>query len=183
MSRKIEGQLGTNRIDKTAREQLAAAYDAHAAMLYRFASMILANPAEAEDAVQQAFVKLAGLGDRITALKSLQAYLRIAVRNECYRILGSRRGYRNPAQEKTEAILEPVDAAITQQDERHAIEAALRTLPPEQREVVHLKVYEGMTFQQIADLSGVSLNTAASRWRYAMDALRGLLAKFQRDGL
>jgi RNA polymerase sigma-70 factor (ECF subfamily) len=55
------------------------------------------------------------------------------------------------------------------------IEAALRELPPEQREVIHMKVYEGNTFQQVADLLGVSINTVASRYRYAMDKLHHLL--------
>jgi RNA polymerase sigma-70 factor, ECF subfamily len=53
-----------------------------------------------------------------------------------------------------------------------ALDEALRTLPSEQREVVHLKVFEGMTFQEIANLAGESINTVASRYRYAMDKLR-----------
>jgi DNA-directed RNA polymerase specialized sigma24 family protein len=53
--------------------------------------------------------------------------------------------------------------------------SALRALPPEQREVIHLKVFEGHTFNEIADLTGESINTAASRYRYAMDKLRAML--------
>ena len=49
------------------------------------------------------------------------------------------------------------------------------TLPAEQREVVHLKVFEGMTFQEIADLCGESINTVASRYRYAIEKLRDQL--------
>jgi DNA-directed RNA polymerase specialized sigma24 family protein len=40
------------------------------------------------------------------------------------------------------------------------------------RRAVHLKVWEGMTFQEIAHLTGESLNTAASRYRYAIEKLR-----------
>ena len=47
--------------------------------------------------------------------------------------------------------------------------------PPEQREVVFLKVFEGMTFQEIADLCGTSITTAASRYRYALGTLRRVL--------
>ena len=54
---------------------------------------------------------------------------------------------------------------------------AEKQLPAEQREVVHLKVWEGMTFQEIADLTGESLNTAASRYRYAIEKLRTILAE------
>jgi len=47
------------------------------------------------------------------------------------------------------------------------LEQALRALPPEQREVVHLKGFEGLTFKQIA----TPPNTAASRYRYAIGKL------------
>ena len=42
---------------------------------------------------------------------------------------------------------------------------------------MHLKVWEGMTFQEIADVTGEGLNTAASRYRYAMEKLRAILAE------
>ena len=60
--------------------------------------------------------------------------------------------------------------------ERMILTGALGALPPEQREVVYLKVFEGMTFQEIAERCGVRLNTAASRYRYATAALRKTLA-------
>jgi RNA polymerase sigma-70 factor (ECF subfamily) len=73
-------------------------------------------------------------------------------------------------------LLEPADAEHADPQEHRAIEAALRALPAEQREVVHLKIYDGMTFQAIADRLEIPLNTAASRYRYAIDKLRELLA-------
>ena len=47
-----------------------------------------------------------------------------------------------------------------------------KTLPADQREVIHLHVFEGMTFQQVADTTGESINTIASRYRYAIAKLR-----------
>jgi RNA polymerase sigma-70 factor (ECF subfamily) len=150
---------------------LAAAYDAHAAGLYRFALVMLGNSADAEDAVQQVFVKWAAVGARA---EEAENYLRRAVRNECYRILEKRRE-RGEVGEEMEAILEPVDAGMASEEERRRIESALRKLPAEQREVVHLKVYEGMTFEEIGEVAGVAMNTAASRYRYAMEKLREVL--------
>ena len=69
-------------------------------------------------------------------------------------------------------LLEAVSAADGRPDERLAIEQAMRELPAEQREVVHLKMFEGMTFQEIADVTGESINTVASRYRYAIEKLR-----------
>ncbi|HTL18027.1 MAG TPA: sigma factor-like helix-turn-helix DNA-binding protein, partial [Patescibacteria group bacterium] len=58
---------------------------------------------------------------------------------------------------------------------RRALSAALAELPAEQRAVVHLKVWEGMTFETIAELLDIPLNTAASRYRYGLDKLRARL--------
>ncbi len=48
----------------------------------------------------------------------------------------------------------------------------LATLPQEQREVVVLKIWHEHTFEQIADLLGISANTIAGRYRYALQKLR-----------
>ena len=55
---------------------------------------------------------------------------------------------------------------------RDALTFAMETLPAEQRAVAHLKLWEGLTFDDIAEVLGVSINTAASRYRYALDKLR-----------
>jgi RNA polymerase sigma-70 factor (ECF subfamily) len=144
-------------------------YDRFAAGLYRYALMILADPPAAADVVQQVFVALLRLD---CAIESDERYLRRSVRNECYSAL--RRRQRDPGA-PSEPLLEVIAAADDRPDERLAIEQAMRTLPPEQREVVHLKVFEGMTFQEIADLCGESINTVASRYRYAIEKLRDQL--------
>jgi hypothetical protein len=53
-----------------------------------------------------------------------------------------------------------------------ALAESLKLLPAEQREVVVLKVWGDLTFDEIGEQLSISPNTAASRWRYAMEALR-----------
>src|ERR1017187_4161428 len=55
---------------------------------------------------------------------------------------------------------------------RAALAGALAELPAEQRAVVHLKLWDGLTFEQIAGALDIPLNTAASRYRYGLDKLR-----------
>lgn len=163
-----------------ARGHLGAAYDRHGTALYRYALVVCARHSLAEDAVQQAFAKLASLGPRIVEIQSPGDYLRVAVRNECYRLLQLPRLSTVDA-ENAPALLEPVEAGLELEEQRRAIETALASLPPEQREIVHLKVYEDQTFQQIADWLAIPLNTAASRYRYAIDKLRDRLATLQKN--
>ena len=154
-------------------DRLADLYDRFAGSLFRHAAMILADRAAAADAVHNVFLKLAkaGLGGDVQTL----AYLRRAVRNECYSMMRSRR--RDIAVAVDAQLLELVEGTDARPAERLALEHALQQLPAEQREAVHLKVWEGMTFQEIADLTGEALNTVASRYRYAMEKLRAILAK------
>ena len=91
-----------------------------------------------------------------------------------HRAAGERTLTRVAALQPTSAILLPDPATCT--DERRLIEDALHTLPKEQRAVVHLHLWEELTFEQIANVTGVSKATAASRYRYALDKLRLKLA-------
>lgn len=151
-------------------------YDRCGDELYRYALMILADPAGAEDAVHQAFYKLVRTAGGAGEIREAQAYLRVAVRNECFSMLRRRQAV--PVDELP-PLLEPCAGQEDDPAEREVIEAALRALPPEQREVVHLKIFEGLTFREIGERIDVPPNTAASRYRYALERLRGLL---KRDG-
>jgi RNA polymerase sigma-70 factor, ECF subfamily len=155
---------------------LADLYEAHAPRLYRYALMILADPSTAEDVCHQVFTKLLKMSHQILQIQSCEHYLTTAVRNECYRTLQDRREGRMNI-DTIEPFLEPIAPAQPGHDEKEAVEKALRVLPPDQREVVHLKVYEDLTFSEISDRLDISLNTAASRYRYAMEKLRVLLGK------
>jgi RNA polymerase sigma-70 factor (ECF subfamily) len=150
-------------------EEIARLYDAYAVGLYRYALMLLGDHALAEDAIQQVFSRIVAAGS--SRIDQPDHYLRRAVRNECYTLLRRRRD--DAVDDRP--LLEPVDAASVDHDERLAIEAALRELPIDQREVLTLKVYEGLTFKEIAEVTETPLNTVASRYRYAIDKMRAAL--------
>jgi RNA polymerase sigma-70 factor (ECF subfamily) len=136
--------------------------------LYRYAVMLLADRTDAEDVLHQVFATVI-THCRVDPAQP-EAYLRTAVRNAAYSLLRQRRTARAAAAQ----ILEPVVPGSSPA-EQAALEDALRRLPPEQREVVHLHVYEGMTFHEVARATGESINTVAGRYRYALARLRGML--------
>ena len=148
---------------------VGALYDAHAASMYSYALALLGFPEEAEDAVQDVFVKMC-TSDRMPA--NPRHYLLRSVRNEAFSRLRKRRlrFWRHAAFSGEARLFEWPQGR--RDEELEGIEAALRGLPLDQREVVLLKVYESMTFGQIGLITGVSQNTAASRYRYAIEKLR-----------
>jgi RNA polymerase sigma-70 factor (ECF subfamily) len=89
-----------------------------------------------------------------------------------------RRGTRQRAHDRFGAEAVDLFAPAADPDEgafRQALAGILGELPALQRAVVHLKLWEGLTFEAIGEALDISPNTAASRYRYALDKLRDRL--------
>ena len=147
----------------------------HGAALVLFARQWAPSRADAEDVVQEAFVRFWRSRGRA---EEPAAYLYACVRHcgiDWTRASGRRvRREQGSARSDDHAML----ACLLERDERRAlIEAALSQLPGEQREVVVMKIWGGLTFPQIGAALDVSHETAASRYRYAIAKLRGQLAR------
>lgn len=156
-----------------ALEQL---YDAHAGALFAFALNLTRCEPDARDLVQDLFHRLAdrplpaGVRDpRGWLLRSLHHLSVDRIR---------RRDSRSRTEDRLAAESLDLFAPAADPDEaafRHELAAALGELPEEQRAVVHLRLWEGRTFEEIAELLDIPANTAASRHRYALEKLRGRL--------
>lgn len=148
-------------------------YDVFGASLYRYALMILASREGAEDVLQQVFVALISrVGN---PLDDPERYLRRAVRNGCYSVLRERRAWlARRSHVDTVTLLEalPGPAPAMSEEVRIAMDTAIRELPADQREVLHMHAFEGRTFREIAEATEEPLNTIASRYRYALEKLR-----------
>ena len=86
--------------------------------------------------------------------------------------LARRNGRRELREQAAPEWFHPPDGEPAQDDE---LERAVKALPAHLREVVVLKVWSALTFQEVADTLGIPLNTAASRYRYALEHLRTAL--------
>lgn len=156
---------------------MSALYDAHAAAVYGYVCALLSDAAEAEDVVQTVFLRALEQSKRWFGLRNPTGYLYRTARNEALDRLRKREvRIRKAADVQREfALLEPVGASLAAAEEQARINTALLALSTEQREVVVLKLYQEHTFKEIAVLTGVSLNTAASRYRYALAKLKEIL--------
>jgi RNA polymerase sigma-70 factor (ECF subfamily) len=154
--------------------ELQRLYDEHAQALFGFLLNFTRNEDDTRDLLQEVFTRLARQPDLIRRARDPRAFLIRLAHNAAIDRL-RRRGARDRAADRLAGEPEPVFAPSSDPDEqafRRALDAALRELPPEQREVVHLKLWEGLTFEQIAEALDLSPNTAASRYRYGVDKLR-----------
>lgn len=133
--------------------------------LYRAALAILGDPQEAEDAVQDAFVKY--LEKAPADLENPAAWLMRVLVNGCKSRL--RLTWRQVA-ELPDALPAPSP------EEREELEE-LWSLPPEERAAIHLFYYEGYSTEEIAAMTGVAPGTVRSRLSRARERLRKLLAE------
>ena len=136
--------------------------------------------ADAEDVVQEAFVRFWCHQRHLDG--DPRALLITSIR--CSAIdLARSNTRRTNREENTAAANEPYfEPAIGTDYRSLLIEAAIRRLPAPQREVLTLKIWGELTFEQIAEELAVPLNTAASRYRYALAALRNELSSAECHG-
>lgn len=75
-------------------------------------------------------------------------------------------------------LAEPsIEDSIISEQRAEEIRALVEELPEEQREVVKMRYYEGLSFKEIAEHTGVSINTALGRMRYALINMRQLIKR------
>ena len=156
---------------------LATAYDRYADPLFKYCKTLLSDPADAADAVQDTFVIAASRLDGLRDPERLRSWLYAVARNECLRILRSKKG--------TSALDEaPEVTDVTSDVAEHAERAELRTLfeeavgglNPGEREVVELQLRQGLEAGEVATVLGVSRNHAHSLLSRARDQLETCLA-------
>ncbi|MEO6970886.1 MAG: sigma-70 family RNA polymerase sigma factor [Chthoniobacterales bacterium] len=128
--------------------------------------------ADAEDIVQEAFVRFWRRQHSIENRALLYAAVRSAALD---RLRSDQRRSRREAAVALDGA-DHFEPQFTTVDEgQQLLAAAVERLPDEQREVVILKIWNELTFAGIASILEISQNTAASRYRYALGALKKIL--------
>lgn len=141
-------------------------YEEYRQELFTYALAVCGRRATAEDALHEAFCRIL---QRPRAAENFRAYVFRAVRNAS--IDEIRRRNRETS---TDSILaEPsIDSDTESRDMHRLAVRLLEILSQDERECIVLKLYNDLTFREIAEIRGVSLNTAASWYRRGLEKLR-----------
>jgi RNA polymerase sigma-70 factor (ECF subfamily) len=154
--------VGNTKLD---REHVRTLYERHGPVLLAYALSLLQDRSAAEDVLHHVFVKLL---QRDVAINGQPLhYLYRAVRNTAH-------NYRRDHARECE--LPPnsdwLESPRGMEESGLALQSALAALPDEQREIMILRVWGQMTFEEAAAALDISPNTAASRYRYALSKLK-----------
>jgi RNA polymerase sigma-70 factor, ECF subfamily len=154
--------------------RLEECYDAHARALYGYLLNLTGDEFETRDTLQEVFVRLANRPSLLDGARNPRRFLLRMVHNMA---IDRMRRRISRQQAVTALAAEAAGRFVASPDPdtaafREGLAAALDSLPVEQRAVVHLKLWEELTFDEIAHVLEIPMNTAASRYRYGIDKLR-----------
>jgi RNA polymerase sigma factor (sigma-70 family) len=173
----LEDKLLVWKLKRGSLDALRQIYDKYKVDLLKVAISLTGDVGRSEDAVQDVFLKLIESHRRISIHSSLRNYLMTCLVNRVRSLHHS-----DQCRQATPLSIS-ASAASTDNPEHWAvvneqmrlIGQAMAQLPPEQREVVTLRVDAGLRFREIARMQHASVYTIQGRYRYGMEKLRSLL--------
>ena len=181
----LSDQTLLNRYISGERGAISQLIDRHSARIRDYIRMMVKDSDKADDILQETLIKAVRTIDEgryVDSGKFLSWILRIA-HNQVIDYFRQQKSSRTVSE--AEAGYDVIgslrvaernveDRMISEQIEQD-VRRLVEHLPEEQREVVMMRYYSGMSFQEIADQTGVSINTALGRMRYALINLRKMI--------
>ena len=165
--------MGGTKRGLTSRD-LERIHDEHVVEMFRHGMALLREESAVRDLLQDVFLKLASGRINSREIENERAYLLRMVHHAAIDRMRRSKVRRDHAEQSPPDLFEsspdPDREAFRQQ-----LEMALDQVPVEQREVLVLKLWQELTFEEIARICDIPPNTAASRYRYGIDKLRALL--------
>ena len=142
--------------------------------LYAFLCRMTGSEDDAADLFQETFVRVYRHGNSFDGSGSFKSWLYAIAANTCRSHLAARKARPNgdmPAAEPVDPAAPPA-AGLAAKEVGERVRQAVSALPPEQREVLVLKVYENLSYPEIARALSRPVGTVKSQMRYALQKMR-----------
>jgi len=159
----------------------AELYDMCADTLYQYLTVRLGDHDVAADVLQEVFLRLVRLRRRLKKVENPLAYALAVARNESNRWIARHKKTPTTSRQPVEEL--PAGEGsnpATAREAADSVAAALSQLDDDDRELVELKIYGGLTFREIAEVVELPPATVATRYRRAMLRMREWLERHTR---
>lgn len=159
----------------------AELYDACADRLFHYLLLRLGSRSDAEDVLQETFLRLARSRGTLAAVKNLTAYLFQMARHEAIRFRQRKQGETIPFSltDADELSAAGIDGDVQLLENAEWAKVSMLKLESDVRDVIELKVFVSLTLAEVSEVLQIPVGTAATRYRRGIEVLRGLLAKEQ----
>ncbi len=161
----------------------AMLYERHKQPVYAFCLRMTGDPASAQDAAQESFLKMLSKIHTVEHGITLRSWLFSTARNEILMVM----------RRKRTVLMEPLEDAEEVYDQRNPyksmeekelsshIHAAVQLLKPAYREVYLLREVEGLPYSEIAAITGISLSSVTSKIFKSRGAMSEMLAPYMKE--
>lgn len=149
----------------------------YSGLLFSILLGILFSRQDAEDVLQEVFLRVSQKKSMVASARNLKGYLIRMARNAAIDQINHLQRVQKRNRTLQEDWLIPVTDEPPDPEKRIHLTRCLQQIPEKQRTIILLKVYQEMTFQEIANHLGLSVNTTSSRYRYGLHKLRKILQK------
>ncbi len=162
------------------RDALARLYERYKVRLYALCFRLLKNEAKAEDAVHDTFVKIWNGADAIEKSQSFRSWIFRVARNEAFMMMRQKKSVGDDALETLWDDDTPL-GLLAEKDSKEIIQRCVDGLKVEYREVLLLREYEQLSYEQIAEITGATESSVKSRIFKARKALAKKLEPWFRE--
>ncbi|KPK79901.1 MAG: hypothetical protein AMS27_17550 [Bacteroides sp. SM23_62_1] len=150
--------------------------------LFRYASGLLHDSQEAEDVVQDIFIKLWNMRDRIEEVKNLDAFTFRMTRNLCLDKIKARRirFFGDPGEAgvpEPEVYERNPEEQTELKDTISKIHGIINNLPEQQKSIIHLRDVEEYSYEEISEMMGMEINAVRVTLSRARRTVREMLSK------
>lgn len=153
--------------------------------LYRFACLLLRDKSEAEDTVQEVYLKLWKIRDSLESLKSVEAFAMKMTRNWCLdRIKARKPVYIESYQKWFDRRSEDDDPhrILENNDKLGVLQQILDQLPEQQRQIVQLREFEELEYEDISEVMDMQVNAIRVNLSRARNYIKEAMQKYESDG-
>ena len=174
----LEDRLLVWKLNRGSIEALSRIYQKYKDDLLRLATALSNDMTDAEDIVQDVFLRFAQSAGQFQLTGSLRSYLATCVANRVRNRLSVKRRQNVTGLDDADIIASDSKSPyqwVIRNEELVYLNKAIRQLPYEQREAINLHLQGGTKFKEIARLQNVSIKTVFSRYRYGLNKLRSVL--------
>lgn len=148
--------------------------------LYRLAYRLMNSQADAEDVVQEVFLKLWSRKEKLNEYRSMEAFAMVMTKNLCFDKLKLKsRNQQELNEDKIELNSENPETHLEMKNTVSKIHEIIQELPEQQKLVIQLRDIEQCDFDEIAEITDMNLNTIRVTLSRARKKVRDTLLKLQ----
>jgi len=152
--------------------------------LFRLALFLLKNREEAEDTVQEIYLKLWDMKDNLAKYNNIEAVMMTMTRNKCLDKLKAKREKFGSLNEEinNQPSINPMEQSI-QKDMVARVKELMKRLPEQQKTILHLRDVEGYEYKEIKEITGFELNYIRVNLSRARKSIKESLLKLEENEL